>query len=415
MVRALSARLLLAAWLLAALPAAAPAAFAAEGYAVPIGGALSYENDAVWSRLVALAGGRDAKFVVLAMASTKPEQSAKLIVDALQRRGAVAEYMPIAAGHAPSPGLQRQWLRTLAAAQGVYFAGGAQERIVDTLAPRGHATALLEAIRDVHRRGGVIAGTSAGAAIMGEVMFRDAQDVLPVLQGRMREGIEIDRGLGFAGPDLFVDQHFLRRGRLGRMLPLMQAKGITRGVGVEEDSAAILHANTMEVVGSKGALLVGLADSTHDRALGAFNLRGARLSFLGPGDRADLRTLEVVPSPAARADRIDPQAADFRPYHDDAPAMADILAEGAVLTAMTRLLDSPAPELRALAFALEPATAAEAAAPGFVFRFYKAGDTRGWLSTALGGERYTIEDIRLDVVPVRIARPLYTPWRTAKP
>ena len=60
-------------------------AAAAQGYAVPIGGALKYDNDEVWSRLVQLAGGKGARFAVFAMASATPDKSAASIVDAGQR------------------------------------------------------------------------------------------------------------------------------------------------------------------------------------------------------------------------------------------------------------------------------------------------------------------------------------------
>ena len=78
---------------------------------------------------------------------------------------------------------------------------------------------------------------------MSTTMFRDAPDPLMVLKGQLRDGREFDQGLGFVGPDLFVDQHFLKRGRIGRMLPLMVAKGYKLGVGIEENSAIVLVTN----------------------------------------------------------------------------------------------------------------------------------------------------------------------------
>jgi cyanophycinase len=258
--------------------------------------------------------------------------------------------------------------------------------------------------------GGVVAGTSAGAAIMSGSMFRDATDVMAVMRGSLRFGRELDRGLGFAGPDLFVDQHFLRRGRLGRLLPAMHALGISKGLGVEEDSAAILHGGTVEVVGAGGALFVDLSGATADPKLGVFNLSGARLTFLGDGDRLDLKTGVVTPSTAkVQGQRVDPRAAGFKPYFEDAPFLLDILADGAVLRAMTLALDGPRDEVRGLAFDARP----DAAPPrelGFEFRFHRGPDTVGWFTSGLGAEAYSIAGIRLDVVPVRVAQPLYQPW-----
>ena len=386
----------------------------ATGAVVAIGGALRYDNAPVWSRLVALAGGPGARFVVLATASENPERSAALAVAALEAHGAKAEPLPVA------PRLENvdlaqatrdpQLIARVAAARGVFFTGGAQERIVDTLQPGGRATPLLEAIHDVLVRGGVIAGTSAGAAVLSRVMFRDATDVLAVMKGALRDGHEVDCGLGLAGPDLFVDQHFLSRGRLGRMLPLMQSRGLRAGLGVEEDSAAILRGGQVEVVGAGGALFVDLADATTDAQLDAFNIAGVRLTFLGDGDRLDLRTRALSPAAVrARGTRVEPGAADFAPYLDERPFLMDVLADGAVLRGMTYALDGPSAEVRGLAFDARP----EAAAPrnlGFEFRFSRVPGTSGWFSSALGGEAYTIENVRLDVVPVKVAEPLYRAW-----
>jgi cyanophycinase len=386
----------------------------ATGAVVAIGGALRYDNAPVWSRLVALAGGPGARFVVLATASENPERSAALAVAALEAHGAKAEPLPVAPRLAGVDLEQAtrdpQLIARVAAARGVFFTGGAQERIVDTLRPGGRATPLLEAIHDVLRRGGVIAGTSAGAAVMSRVMFRDATDVLAVMKGALRDGHEVDCGLGLAGPDLFVDQHFLARGRLGRMLPLMQSRGLRTGLGIEEDSAAILRGGQVEVVGAGGALFVDLADATTDAQLGAFNIAGARLTYLGDGDRLDLRTRALSPAAVrARGTRVEPGAAGFAPYLEERPFFMDVLADGAVLRSMTYALDGPSAEVRGLAFDARP----EAAAPrdlGFEFRFSRVPGTSGWFSSALGTEAYTIENVRLDVVPVKVAQPLYRAW-----
>jgi len=386
-----------------------------HGTAVPIGGALAYDNDAVWSRLVEAAGGTGSRWVVLATASGDPEASAARIVAALRRHGAVAEHVAVAP---KLPGIDLEaavrdprWLERVRAARGVYFAGGAQERIVDTLLPNGRPTPLLEAIREVQRGGGVIAGTSAGAAVMSEVMFRDATDVLAVLKGRLRPGVEIDRGLGFVGPSLFVDQHFLKRGRIGRLLALMAAQGYALGLGVDEDTATLVQGDEVEVIGRRGALVADLSRATIDHPGGALRIRGARLAYLEPGDRMNLRTRAVVPSAAKQAGRrLEPGRPDFAPYYDAAPFYGDVLAEGALVGAMTRIVDGRDPVVTGLAWDGRATPAAPPADLGFEFRFARDADTVGWYTGALGGEAYTIANVLLDVVPVRIARPTWRPW-----
>ena len=396
-----------------AQPADSNAAMA-TGPAVAIGGALRDDNAEVWSRLVELAGGRGTRFVVLATASGDPEAAAQVTIAALTAHGAVAEALPVApelkgvdlAQAVRDPAL----IEKVRAARGVFFTGGDQARIVDTLRPGGVESPLLLALRELQQRGGVVAGTSAGAAIMSRTMFRDPASVITLMKGPLRPGTDVDAGLGFAQSDLLVDQHFLARGRIGRMLVLMQARGITLGLGVEEDAAAVLQGNIVEVLGLRGALLVDFTEATIDARLGAFNVANAKLTLLGHGDRYDLRTRTLLPAQAKLdGQRVDPRAAGFKPYHEDAPFALDVLAGGVVVDRMVRVVDGKATEASGLAF--DPS--ADAPAPrdlGFEFRFSRRPDTVAWYDPVPAADAYTIANVRLDVVPVRVSQPLFRPW-----
>jgi len=394
-----------------ARPSTAPA-----GYAVVIGGALTADNDAVWSRLVQLAGGPGARYVVFSTASGNPERSAARIIANLRSHGAVAEHVAVAP-LLPGIDVAREvenpkWIELVRGARGVYFAGGAQERIVDTLAPGGKVTPLLQAVWDVYRSGGVVAGSSAGAAIMSATMIRDGEDMMSLLKGTIRPGKEIDRGLGFVGEGLFTDQHFLRRGRIGRLLPVMVATGYTRGLGVEENTAAIVHKDEVEIVGAGGALFVDLERTTGDPKLGAFNLRGARVSFLDRGDKLNLATRDISPAAGKLADlKLDWKAANFKPRTDSVPFELDMLGNWTIVHAMSALVDSRATELKGLAHDAGPRQGDPLAALGFEFRLYKGDGTIAWFTDVSGADAYTIKDVYLDVTPVRMAQPLYTPWQ----
>jgi cyanophycinase len=389
-------------------------ALAHAGTAIVIGGATKSDNDAVWQRVVDEAGGPGARIAVFATAAANPERSAGLIVASLNRRGANAEAIPVTPrqkdvdwqAHLNDPAL----IAKVAASKGVFFSGGAQEYIVDTLQPGGEPTAMLKAIRQVFDNGGVVAGTSAGAAIMSRVMFRDAPDNLQILKGQWRDKREYDQGLGFVMPGLFVDQHFLKRGRIGRMLPAMRALGYPLGLGIEENSAAVIKDHQVEIIGARGAMLVDLRDATSDARLPAFNLQGAVISYLDRGDRHDLQT--GITTPAAhklRDQKLDPAAADYRPVLQHDPYFLDILADNMVVTAMSQLLEARAAEVRGLAYRVKPRPGDLAPELGFEFRLYKGPGTVGWFSNALGGDDYTVLKVRLDVIPVKMASPLFTP------
>lgn len=386
-----------------------------KGHAMAIGGALKADNDEVWNRLIALAGGRGARFVVFGTAAEDPEASAKQVVEQLQRRGAVAEALPVAPKFSwvdlNKVVRDAALIAKVRNAKGIFFTGGSQERIVDVLFPGGHSTPMLDAIWDVYRKGGVVAGTSAGAAIMSTVMFRDAPSVISILKGQWEEGKQIDRGLGFVGPGLFVDQHFLKRGRFGRMVPLMLAKGYQLGLGVDENSAAVIRGDEVEVLGHKGALLVDLSEASSDRALGVFNLKNARLTYLDHGDRMNLRTRGVTPSALKlRGQKLEPGAPDYKPYYTLPQFYTDMLGDSTISTAMSILIDSVQPEFRGLSFEAAPKAGDALADLGFLFRLYKGPGSIGWSTDELGPEDYTVVNLYLDVTPVRMPQPLFGPW-----
>lgn len=398
--------------LLPLAPAAASAfatpAAAGTGPVLAIGGALADDNEAVWSRLAALAGGPGARVAVVAAASGEPQRAAARVDAALRRHGVQGQAIGVApqadgAEAARAAALEPRWAEAVAASQGVYFTGGAQARLLDTLAPGGRATPLLQAVHALHARGGVVAGSSSGAAVLSAVCFREAPDLIGALRGTLREGVEVGRGFGFLPPSLLLDQHFVKRGRIGRLLPLMAARGLPLGLGVEEDSAALLQAGTLEVLGRHGVLVADLAPARVE-ATAPLALQGARLHWLRPGDRMALATRAIVPALAhAGAARIDPLAPGHRAA-DPGPAFYPaLLDEGVLVRALQRLVDGDQAELQGLSFVPPPGDGG----PAFAWRLHRGPGTQGWVA-ADGGLGVT--DARLDLRPVRLAQPLFTPW-----
>ena len=387
---------------------------AQAGTAIVIGGALRADNDAVWQRIVDEAGGAGARIAVFATAAGNPERSAASIVAALNRRGAQAEAIPVAPRLA-GVDLQAKLrdpvlLEKVRQSRGVFFSGGAQEYIVDSLQPAGQPTEMLQAIRGVVDRGGVVAGSSAGAAIMSRMMFRDPPGNHLILKGQWREGKEFDRGLGFIAPEVFIDQHFLKRGRIGRLLPAMQALWFKHWLGIEENSAAVFKGKQVEIIGARGALLVDLSEAGSDPKQKAFNLRGAQLSYLDRGDRHDFGTGISTPSAVKlREPMASTQEPNVEALRQGSPYFMDILGDQAIVNAMAYLFDTGLPEVRGLAYQMRPRPGDPAPDLGFEFRLYKGPGSAAWFSSAQGGEDVTVLKVRLDVIPVRLAQPLLSP------
>lgn len=180
---------------------------------------------------------------------------------------------------------------------GLWFTGGDQSRIVTVFRPDGKDTPAMLAVRRVLERSGVVGGTSAGAAMMSDPM---------ITGGRSRSGRssdpenEDDRrvrtgpGLGLFAAGL-TDQHFIERGRMGRLIDALHDTGISRGFGVSENCAMIvdLRRGEFEAIGNHGVCVLTVS-------LKSENDVRARLSVLSTGDRAELRTDKVTPRTGAK-------------------------------------------------------------------------------------------------------------------
>ena len=386
----------------AAPNAAASGAPSAKGSLVIIGGNLRPGNAPVWERILQLAGGKDARIAVFASAAGYPEKSGKFLVDRLNSYGAKAFFVPVAvklAGsdyHAAAD--DPKLAELVRSASGAFFAGGDQSRITSALRHEdGSNTRVLDALWDMYRRGGVIAGTSAGAAIMSSTMFGRPRAVLATLKLGVEDGKEITDGLGFIGDDVFVDQHLLVRGRFARMLPAMLAKGYKLGLGIDEDTAMVVLPNRdVEVIGYKGALVLDLANASARE--GAFNVSNVRVSYLDNGDRFNILTHEFTPSEDKADGKLDPS----RPYYREPLFSADILGNTTVVDLMSKLIDSDQPEAIGITLGSPNGVQPDL---GFEFRFTRAADSVGYSSAAT--DAYSIYNLRLDIRPILIRRPLY--------
>ena len=266
---------------------------------------------------------------------------------------------------------------------------------------------MLDAIWDVYNRGGVIAGTSAGAAVMSRMMFSRPHSVLKTLEDGVQLGAEVAPGLGFLAADWFVDQHCLVRGRFGRSLVAMQTLGFKHGVGVDENTAVVVErGNDMSVVGESGAIVMDLSAAAADPAVKGFNVKNARLTYLSDGDAFDLHTLKPTPAAPKQAEvTIDPNSAEFRPARDDVLVSNDILGRGMLVDLVCKLIDNKQPEAIGLAF--DTAQARNGSTTGFEFRFYRGDDSIGWCTTVGDAPVYTIANIHLDVRPIEVKGPIY--------
>jgi cyanophycinase len=160
-------------------------------------------------------------------------------------------------------------------AGGVFFTGGDQLKISSRLA----GTPIDSRIRELYgRKCGLVAGTSAGASAMGEMML--------VSTGineshKMGGAFLMARGLGLVN-DMVIDQHFAQRARIERLVGAVAENPTVLGVGIDEDTAIILRstgkldvigAGAVYIVDGQGVTYTNLAERTPERTLCLFDLK----------------------------------------------------------------------------------------------------------------------------------------------
>ena len=244
-----------------------PATGPVKGYAIPIGG--GEVGPEILNRIARLAGGLDAAVVVIPTAGEAAHYDAAALADHPLRRHGFTNLRLL---HTRDRGVADTdvFAAPIRGARVVWFDGGRQWRLVDSyLNTRVHQEidALLE-------RGGVVAGSSAGATIQGSYLVRGAREGNRIM---MAKGYE--EGMGFLSP-VAIDQHLLKRGRERDMLPVVSLKPEILGLGLDEGTAVVVHGTKFEVIGvSKVAI--------YDANYGA-GPDGKGYYFLSPGDCFDM-------------------------------------------------------------------------------------------------------------------------------
>jgi cyanophycinase len=282
---------LLAAPGLAAPPGDAPAA--PKGHLVLIGGG---EKPLVaMKKFVELAGGKSAPIVVVPTASEDPD-IAPYYTKLFQTEHGVRDVvvLPIKTREDAS---RADLAEKAAGARGIFFAGGDQNRITAALLD----TRVGKAIEAAFAAGAVVGGTSAGTACQSALMITGEGDFKAV----RASVVEFSRGLGFFR-GVVVDQHFVARQRLNRLLTAVLEHPELVGVGIDEDTAAwvkpdgsfeVLGDRSVVVIDAKGAAVTRKAVDKGSALLGA---KGLTVHVLLPGEGYDPFKRAVIPGPAAQ-------------------------------------------------------------------------------------------------------------------
>jgi len=203
--------------------------------------------DQVMDRFVKLAGGEKAHLVIIPTASRRAdEEDTKSLLASWQDRKSAS--LTLLHTRSRDQANDPQFLKPLARATGIWFTGGVQSRVTEAYL----GTLLEKELTSLLKRGGVIGGSSAGAAIQSRVMIASGRDV-----ANLQTGFDLL-------PGTIIDQHFLARKRQARLIGAVKKHPLRVGLGIDEGTALVVQGRRLEVVGRSSVTVCLAASSTQD-------------------------------------------------------------------------------------------------------------------------------------------------------
>ena len=216
-----------------------------KGTLVIVGGGAT-EGTGIVERFIQLAGGAEKKFIIVPTAggnknpdgSIRPYDEAQVIAPWVKRG---LKRVRMLHTHDPKVADTDAFVQELKDADAVWFNGGRQWNIVDSYA----GTRTLQEFHKVLERGGVIAGSSAGATIQGEYLVRGDTSGAAVMMTQEPAHQEAFKFLRRTA----IDQHINARNRWDDLIPVIQKFPGLLGLGLSEGTAIVVTGDKFEVMG----------------------------------------------------------------------------------------------------------------------------------------------------------------------
>lgn len=165
----------------------------------------------------------------------------------------------------------------------IYISGGDQNRFMEIIA----GTEIEKMIHQAYQNGSLVAGTSAGAAVMSKQMITGNElkhpDYSATFKNIQADNIEIKQGLGVL-TNVIIDQHFVKRSRYNRLFSAIIEHPEMTGIGIDESTAILVSGTQFEVVGNSQVLVFknpNKSKNMYEDKLGAHDLI---LSIYLPGE-----------------------------------------------------------------------------------------------------------------------------------
>ncbi len=260
-----------------------------KGHLLIIGGVQTPEIE---KKFVELAGGSDARIIIIPNAGSEPKLNSEIEQKTFTSLGAKADYILFTRETADDEAN----LKKMEWANAVFFTGGDQSDLTRDML----GTKLLEKVFDIYNNGGTVGGTSAGAAVMSEVMItgnelinKDSSVSFVTIE---KGNVEVKRGFGFL-TNVIIDQHFLKRKRHNRTISALIEHPNLFGIAIDESTSIIVNPDdTFEVFGNNQVLVYDPTNSKYIREdnNGNLGISNMKLHVLISGDKFDMKTKEVI-------------------------------------------------------------------------------------------------------------------------
>jgi cyanophycinase len=255
-----------------------------KGHLFIVGG--GDRDEPLMRRFVELAKGfGTGRIVVFTMASSVPLEVGPELVAEFRKYGVQdVVYYQLTRDEA----MKAASAKILDGVSAIWFSGGDQARLTAALLDTPIHARMLE----FYAAGGLLGGTSAGAAVMSEVMIT-GDEKRTKNEDELWQTVEADnvvrvRGFGFV-KNAIIDQHFLVRRRQNRLISLVLENPALLGAGIDEATAILVRPDgKWEILGESQVYVVDARKAVVSKAssnkLGA---HGLRLHLLLPGDVFD--------------------------------------------------------------------------------------------------------------------------------
>lgn len=237
-------------------------------------------------------GSTDARIAIIPCASREPAVIGSRYHDIFKDMGAKdVEVLDI---RDREQGEYSEWLDYIKDCTGVFMTGGDQLRLCGLLAD----TPIMEKVRMRAQLGEItLAGTSAGAAVMGKHMIAGGGSG----ESPNRSLVDLTSGLGII-PEIIVDQHFHNRNRMARLMSAIAAYPDRLGIGIDEDTCALFEGDgSFQVIGRGTVTIIDSSQMSYTNhpdvgTIDPLSIHNLRVHVLSHGDRYNLYKQVVTPT-----------------------------------------------------------------------------------------------------------------------